>query len=215
MAMAAATSATVAFLATTTPSIRIFCLAPQGNLVSLVEPSTSGGCFPEVTDVGHEVTGWEAPPDRPATLQPDRVVARLPCQTWVRIASRGLIQKRDPMPIPTPDEIRQFYGRYYELWNSHDREGFINNWTEFVTDISTEEPIGAPVKTGFQDAVIDAWDSANGIATMTLDDLIICGNEAAMVMTNHVTVGDAVVNVRLVQTIRYEQDGSVHLRNWF
>jgi hypothetical protein len=119
------------------------------------------------------------------------------------------------MPTPSAEEIRRFYERYYETWNAHDREGFIRNWTDFVTDISTEEPVGSPAKRGFKEVVLDSWDASNSVATMKLEHLIICGSEAAMVMTNEVTVGDEKVVVPLIQTIHYADDGSVHLRNWF
>jgi hypothetical protein len=119
------------------------------------------------------------------------------------------------MPTPSADEIRRFYDHYFEAWNAHDRDGFLRNWTEFVTDISAEEPVGSPIRRGFEEVVGDSWDASNSMVTMKLHDLIICGSEAAMVMSNEVTVGEEQLTVRLVQTIHYNDDGSVHLRNWF
>jgi hypothetical protein len=85
----------------------------------------------------------------------------------------------------------------------------------FVADVSAEDPIGAPLRRGFQEVVIGPWDLMNDTVSMHLEDLIVCGNEAAMVVRSDVAMGDASVTARSIETMRYADDGSVLLRNWW
>ena len=55
----------------------------------------------------------------------------------------------------------------------------------------------------------------NDTVSMHLEELIVCGNEAAMVVRNDVVLGDASVIARSIETMRYAEDGSVLLRNWW
>ena len=106
------------------------------------------------------------------------------------------------MAVPSPDQIREFYDRYFRTWNEHDREGFIENWKSFVTDVTAEDPIGTPLKRGFDEIVIGAWDLMNSSVSMYLEELIVCGNEAAMVVRNEFTLGDEHVTGRGIETMR-------------
>jgi len=111
------------------------------------------------------------------------------------------------MAIPSAQEIRDFYSRYFETWNNHNREGFIQNWRNLVNDVSAEDPVGTPLRKGFDQIVIGPWDLMN--------PTIICGSEAAMVVRNEITADDQVVVLRSIETMRYFEDGSVLLRNWW
>lgn len=119
------------------------------------------------------------------------------------------------MAVPSADQIREFYDRYFRTWNEHDREGFIENWKSFVTDVAAEDPVGTPLKRGFDEIVIGPWDLMNATISMHLEELIVCGNEAAMVVRNEITLGDERVTGRSIETMRYADDGSVLLRNWW
>ena len=119
------------------------------------------------------------------------------------------------MAVPSADQIREFYDRYFRTWNEHDREGFIENWKGFVTDVTAEDPVGMPPKRGFDEVVIGPWDLMNATISMHLEELIVCGNEAAMVVRNEITLGDDRITGRSIETMRYADDGSVLLRNWW
>jgi hypothetical protein len=119
------------------------------------------------------------------------------------------------MTIPSADDIRKFYDTYFRTWNDHDRDGFIENWKNFVTDVTAEDPVGLPLKRGFDEIVVGAWDLMNTSVSMHLEELIVCGSEAAMVVRNEVTIGGELVTARSIETMRYAEDGSVHLRNWW
>jgi SnoaL-like domain len=119
------------------------------------------------------------------------------------------------MTVPNAEEIRAFYDRYFRTWNEHDRDGFIENWKSFVTDVTAEDPVGTPLKRGFDEIVIGAWDLMNTSVSMHLEELIVCGSEAAMVVRNEVTIGDEHVSARAIEIHRFADDGSVHLRNWW
>jgi hypothetical protein len=119
------------------------------------------------------------------------------------------------MTIPSADEIRHPYDTYFHTWNEHDREGFIENWKGFVTDVTAEDPVGTPLKHGFGEIVIGAWDLMNASVSMYLEELIIGGSKAAMVVRNEVTIGDEHTTGRSIETMRDADDGSVLLRNWW
>jgi hypothetical protein len=55
----------------------------------------------------------------------------------------------------------------------------------------------------------------NESVSMHLEELIVCGNEAAMVVRNEVTIGGEAVTGRSIETMRYADDGTVMLRNWW
>ena len=119
------------------------------------------------------------------------------------------------LAAPSPEEIRRFYDRYFQTWNDHDREGFIQLWKDFVTDVSAEDPVGAPPRRGFEEVVVGPWDLMNSTVSMHLEELIVCGNEAAMVVRNEVAIGADTVTGHSIETMRYADDGSVLLRNWW
>ena len=119
------------------------------------------------------------------------------------------------MPVQNPDEIRAFYDRYFRTWNEHDREGFIQNWKNFATDVSAEDPIGAPIRRGWDEVVVGPWDLMNATVTMNLEQLIVCGREAAFVVRNDVVIDGETVTAVSIETMRIEDDGSVMLRNWW
>jgi len=60
----------------------------------------------------------------------------------------------------------------------------------------------------------DIWDRgfSRGAWTLTIDFLIICGNELAIVVSNEGEVEGATVVVRSIETYRFADDGSLHIR---
>jgi hypothetical protein len=118
------------------------------------------------------------------------------------------------MAVPSEVEIREFYERYFRTWNEHDKEGFIDNWKSFATNLAMEDPVGAPVRSGW-DGVVDAWDLMNDTITMTLEHLIVCGREAAFVVRNDGIIDGEAFSGISIETMRIEDDGSVLLRNWW
>jgi len=119
------------------------------------------------------------------------------------------------MAVPSADEIRGFYKRYFSTWNEHDREGFLRNWQSFATSVTAEDPVGTPLKSGWDAVAMDAWDLMNDSITMNLEQLIVCGSEAAFVVRNEGVLGGEPFNGVSIETMRIEEDGSVLLRTWW
>jgi len=115
------------------------------------------------------------------------------------------------------DEIRHAIGRHIELWNSKDRDGWLQHWQSTAPGgYALEDPVGTPVKRGYE-LLGEVWDRAFDETAwkITMKQCIVCGNEAALVMVNEGTVGGAAVAVEGVELYRFGEDRSVHQRTFY
>ena len=84
---------------------------------------------------------------------------------------------------PTSDEIRAFIEHHVELWNAGDKQRWLDALQAGAPGgISMEDPVGTPLKRGWQ-IMGDSWDaSPNADWKLSIQKMIICAGEAAVVM---------------------------------
>jgi len=117
----------------------------------------------------------------------------------------------------TADDIRNTLERHAELWNAKDRDGFIAHWKSVcLGEFTLEDPVGTPIKRGV-DVLGEVWDVAfeESVWTLTIEECIVCGNEAALVVLNEGTVGGTAVALRGVEVYAFGDDGSVRVRTFY
>lgn len=81
--------------------------------------------------------------------------------------------------MPGPDEIRTAVERYIAAVNANDKETFL---ASFAPDAVWHDPVGAPPHVG-HDGIGAFWDQTRSMAQrfeMIIDDLVVCGDEAAV-----------------------------------
>src|SRR5512136_556426 len=91
--------------------------------------------------------------------------------------------------MPTPDEIRAVVDAYVAASNANDKAAVLEL---FAPDAVWFDPVGQPPHSG-REAIAAFYDQARSMADrieMKPTDVIVCGNEAAMVFEIHVTLGD-------------------------
>jgi hypothetical protein len=77
--------------------------------------------------------------------------------------------------------------------------------------VSAEDPVGSPIRGGWDEVALGPWDLMNDSIAMTLKELVICGREVAFVIENK---GDS-FSVVSIETIRFDEDGSVSIRTYW
>jgi SnoaL-like protein len=117
--------------------------------------------------------------------------------------------------VPSGDEIRRFFDRYFAAWNDHDKEGFLDAWHSVANDVSAEDPVGTPSRRGWEECVTGPWDLMNAVVTMTPEHLLVCANEAAAVIRIDALVDGQTVTSRSIEVFRFGDDGSVLMRTWW
>jgi hypothetical protein len=88
------------------------------------------------------------------------------------------------MPAATADQIRTFFDDSLGCWNKGDKEGFVAAYRAVCsTEPRFENPVGTDVMVGWE--VLDTlWDQYQATITITLNLLIVNGNEACAYLTN-------------------------------
>ena len=122
------------------------------------------------------------------------------------------------MPIPNKAQLQQFAKDYVALWNAGDKEGWIRNWRAVGPgEFRMLDPVGTPEKHGFKQCCEDSWDLFNArVKFKHHDDIVlVCGNELAWALENHITVDGKTRTATSIETFRFEEDGSVVIRTWY
>lgn len=116
------------------------------------------------------------------------------------------------MPVPAPEQIQGTIERTIELWNEHtDRDAWLDAYESLAPGgLSFEDPVGTPAKHG-RDALAAVWDTPVAV-TITIEQLIVCGNEVAAVMRNDGIANGSPFSVRTIETSAYGEDGTLHIR---
>jgi hypothetical protein len=116
------------------------------------------------------------------------------------------------MTVPTPDTIRHTIERTVQLWNEHtDKQAWLDAYESLAPGgLTFEDPVGTPVKRG-REALAPLWDASPGV-TITIERLIVCGNEAAAVVRNEGTANGHDFSVPTIETSTYGENGSLHVR---
>jgi hypothetical protein len=118
---------------------------------------------------------------------------------------------------PSAAEMRATIERHIELWNAGEKEAWVAHWKLTSTGGMTwEDPVGTPPKRG-SDFLGGLWDAAfsQGAWTLSVDHLVTCSNELAMLVSNEGVVEGATIVVRSIETYRFGDDGSLHVRAYF
>ena len=122
------------------------------------------------------------------------------------------------MAVPSRRELLEWAAQYVALWNAHDKEAWVANWKKVAPgDFRMHDPVGTPLKQGFQECASDAWDLFNERVHFTIreDSLFVCANEVAWLLENRITTDGETALATSIETYRFEEDGSVTIRTWY
>lgn len=120
----------------------------------------------------------------------------------------------------TPDfaALKNWAEHYVTLWNAGDREGWARNWRAVAPgEFTMLDPVGTPMKHGFQHCALDSWDlfQPNVRFRVHPGSLFICGNEVAWLLENHFTSGGRDQIGLSIETYRFEDNGDVTIRTYY
>lgn len=90
--------------------------------------------------------------------------------------------------MPTPDAIQRTLDAYIAAYRANDKDALLALYTD---DCEWTDPVGTPTNHGHA-GVAKFWDDARAMAdSIVLEPKhsMICGDEAAMVIEIHVTIG--------------------------
>jgi steroid Delta-isomerase len=110
--------------------------------------------------------------------------------------------------VPTPEIVRSVVDDYVAASNANDRDAVL---ALFAPDAVWYDPVGQPPHAGLE-AIGAFYDQARSLADrieMKPSDVIVCGNEAAMVFEIHVTIGDGGMVMDAVETFDVNDDGKI------
>lgn len=111
------------------------------------------------------------------------------------------------------EQIRALLERHVELWNAGDKDAWLANWRTLVTgDVTLEDPVGSPVKRGFDVALEGEWDRTRDDWKLSVQELITCGDEGALFVRNDGTVDGVATELDTVEIYRFGDDGSLDVR---
>lgn len=123
------------------------------------------------------------------------------------------------MAVPTFDELKHWAEQYVALWNAGDKQAWIANWQSVATgDLRMLDPVGTPMKEGFQHCCVDSFDLFQKQVRFRIQPgaLFICGNEVAWLLENHFQSPDGESKVgHSIETYRFNEDGSVDVRTYY
>ena len=108
--------------------------------------------------------------------------------------------------MPTPEQLRAAVVAYVDASNRNDKDAVV---AMFAPDAIWFDPVGAPAHEG-RDGVASFWDQTRTMADrieMICDDVIACGNEAAMVFRIRATIGENVMEMDGVETFEVDDAG--------
>jgi steroid delta-isomerase len=110
--------------------------------------------------------------------------------------------------MPTPDEVLAVVESYVSLGNSNDKDATI---ALFRKDAVWFDPVGAPPHVGHE-GIGAFWDQSRSMAEkieLVPSNIIVCANEAAMIMEIHVTIGGSTMVMDCVETFEVDDDGLI------
>jgi len=109
---------------------------------------------------------------------------------------------------PSEAQVRAAVDGHVSAWNDQDRDRWVALWAD---DVTFDDPVGAPTKHG-RAAVEKSWDSSQRPGRRWILDpqqVIIGGDEAAVVMHNHGDVDGKKVLVRGIEIYKVRPDGLI------
>ena len=110
--------------------------------------------------------------------------------------------------MATPEQIRKTIDAYVDALARSDPDAWVG---VFAPDAVQIDPVGTPPNVG-RDAIRAFWDRALAMADAVIFDvhhLHICGDEAAMVFTGTVRLGDGGMVFDGVDIMRFDDNGQI------
>jgi steroid delta-isomerase len=110
--------------------------------------------------------------------------------------------------MPTPEQVKATAEAYVAASNANDKAAVL---AQFAPDTIWYDPVGSPPHVGV-DGVSEFYDQTRALADsveMKLQNVIVCGPEAAMVLEIHVTMGDSEMFMDCVETLEVDDAGKI------
>jgi len=110
--------------------------------------------------------------------------------------------------MATPEQIRKTIDAYVDALARSDRDAWVGL---FAPDAIQIDPVGTPPIVG-RDAIRAFWDRALAMADSVIFDvhhLHLCGDDAAMVFTGTVRLGDGGMVFDGVDIMRFDDAGQI------
>jgi steroid delta-isomerase len=110
--------------------------------------------------------------------------------------------------MPTPEDVRAVAEAYIAASNANDKDAVL---ALFAPDAVWFDPVGQPPHVGHA-GVGEFYDQARALADrieMKLNDVIVCGTEAAMVLEIHAFMGDGGMVMDCVETLAVDDNGKI------
>ena len=122
------------------------------------------------------------------------------------------------MATPTKQQLRQWAQGYVALWNAGDKAGWVRNWRSVAPgEFRMLDPVGTPEKVGFEACALAPWELFQSRVKYQIVEgsLMICGNEVAWFLENHITTDGRTFVGHSVETYRFEPNGDVVIRTYY
>jgi len=110
--------------------------------------------------------------------------------------------------MPTPEEVKALAEAYIAASNANDKDAVL---ALFAPDAVWFDPVGQPPHVGHQ-GVGEFFDQTRALADrieMKLNDVIVCGTEAAMVLEIHAVMGDGGMIMDCVETLTVDDNRKI------
>jgi uncharacterized protein (TIGR02246 family) len=110
--------------------------------------------------------------------------------------------------MTTPEQVTAVIDAYVDAYKRNDRQAAIDC---FRSDAVWHDPVGQPPHVGHQ-GIGEFWDQAHAMADsieLVPRDVLVGGNEAAMVFEIHVVIGDGGMVMDAVETFVVDDDGKI------
>jgi len=122
------------------------------------------------------------------------------------------------MAAPTTRQLRAWAEDYVRLWNAGDKEGWVRNWRSVAPgEFRMLDPVGTPEKRGFESCALEPWELFQSRVQYRIVDgsLLICANEVAWFLENHITADGRTFVGHSIETYRFEENGDVSIRTYY
>jgi steroid Delta-isomerase len=111
--------------------------------------------------------------------------------------------------MPSPEQVQAATDAYAAAYNNNDREAFLDVFADVIID-----PVGTPPHAGREERGA-FWDNVHQLTekiAFDVKDVVVCGNEAAMVFQIHAGSGDGPgIVLDVVDIFEVDDDGKVTL----
>ncbi len=110
--------------------------------------------------------------------------------------------------MPTPQEVKAVAEAYIAASNANDKDAVL---ALFAPDAVWFDPVGQPPHVGHA-GIGEFFDQARALADrieMKLNDVVVCGTEAAMVLEIHAFMGDGGMVMDCIETVAVDDNRKI------